>query len=96
MYKRKEEPTRTVTTLENVDQVRQSMLHAPKHSARKYAVALGMSGHSFHRILQDELHLHPCKMIFVQQLTERDYVTPQTSCEQLVDTLPNDARVFLR
>jgi transposase-like protein len=92
--KRKKGPTRTVTTPENVERVRQSMLRSPKRSARKHAVALGMSGRSVRRILHDELHLHPYKMISVQQLTERDYVTRQTSCEQLVDTLPNDALVF--
>ena len=42
--KRKKGPTKTVTTPENVERVRQSMLQSPKRSARKHAVALGMSG----------------------------------------------------
>ena len=44
----------------------------------------GMPGPSLCRILHGELHLHPYKR-------ERDYVTQQTSCKQLVDTLLNDA-----
>ena len=92
--KRRRGPTRTVTTPENVERVRQSMLQSPRRSARKHSAALGMSTRSLRRILHDELHLHPYQMVLVQQLTERDYVTRQTSCEQLVDTLPNGALVF--
>ena len=92
--RKKKGPPRTVTTPENIERVRVSMLRSPKRSARKHAVNLGMSGRSIRRILHDELHLHPYKMVVAQQLTGRDYVTRQTTCEQLVDTLPNDALVF--
>ena len=94
MSKRKKGPTRTVVTPEKVERVRQSMLRSPRHSAGNHAVALGMSGRSLRRIPHDELNLHPYKMILVQHQTERDCVTRQTSCEQLVDTLPKDALVF--
>lgn len=53
-----------------------------------------MSTRSLRRILHHDLHLHPYKMVLVQQLMEHDYVTRQTSCELLIDTLPNDALVF--
>ena len=33
-------------------------------------------------------------MVLVQQLTEHDFEIRQTSCEQLVGTLPNDALLF--
>ena len=92
--KRRKGPTRTVTTPENVERVRQSMLQSPERSARKHSAALGMSTRSLRRILHDQLHLHPYKMVMVQQLTERDYEARQTSCEQLVDTLPNGTLVF--
>jgi len=92
--KMKKGPTRTVTTPENIERVRSSMQQSPKRSARKHALALGISRRSLHRIIHDELHFHPYKMVVVQQLTERDYANRQTSCEQLIDTLPNDALVF--
>ena len=92
--KKRKGPSKTVTTPQKVEQVRQSMLQSPTRSARKHAVAHGMSARSLRRILHADLHLHPYKMVLVQQLTERDYVTRQTSCEQLIDTLPNDALVF--
>lgn len=84
--KRKRGPPRNVTTPENVERVRLAMLRSPKRSARKHAVALGVSARSIRRILHDKLHLHPYKMVVTQQLMERDYVNRQTSCEQLVDT----------
>lgn len=87
-------PPRTVRTPENVGRVRESIQQSPRRSARKHAVALGMSSRSLRRILHCDLHLHPYKMIGVQQLSEQDYVTRQTSCEQLLETLPNDAVVF--
>lgn len=92
--KRRKGPSRTVTTPDNVERVRQSMLLSPRLSARKHAVALGMSGRSLRRILHDELHLHPYRMILVQQLTEGDSATRQRSCEQLMGTVPSDALVF--
>lgn len=92
--KRKTGRPRTATTPENVERVRLAMLRSPRRSARKHAVALGMSGRSLRRILHDELHLHPYKMVVAQQLTERDYVIRQRSCEQLIDNLPRDSLVF--
>uniref|UniRef100_A0A8C6WVP8 DUF4817 domain-containing protein n=1 Tax=Neogobius melanostomus TaxID=47308 RepID=A0A8C6WVP8_9GOBI len=94
--KRKKGPTRSVTTPENVERVRRSLLQCPRRSARKHAIALGMSARSLRRIVHDELHFNPYKMILAQQqLAESDYyVTRQRSCEELVDTLPKDALVF--
>ena len=76
VYKRQ---PRNVTTPENVEQVRLAMLRSPKRSARKHAVALGVLARSIRRILHDDLHLHPYKMVVTQQLIERDYVNRQLS-----------------
>ncbi|PNF43879.1 hypothetical protein B7P43_G02806 [Cryptotermes secundus] len=54
---------RTVTTPENVEAVRQSILRSPRRSARKHAVALDISNRSMRRILHAHLHFHPYKMV---------------------------------
>lgn len=92
--KERKGPQKTVRTPDNTERVRASIERSPKRSARKHAVALGMSSRSLRRILHFELHFHPYKMSVVQQLSEQDYVNRQTSCEQLLDTVPNDAVVF--
>lgn len=87
-------PERTVTTPENVGRVRAAVLRSPRRSARKQAVALGMSRRSLHRIMHSELNFYPYRMCVVQQLSARDYVTRRTSCENMLATLPHDANVF--
>ena len=57
--KKRKGPSKTVTTPQKVEQVRQSMLQSPTRSARKQAVAHGMSARSICRILHAVLRLPP-------------------------------------
>ncbi|KAL4712382.1 hypothetical protein ACJJTC_001543 [Scirpophaga incertulas] len=51
----------TIRTPENIDRVRQSVLRSPRRrSARKHAVAMGISDTSVRRILHKDLQFHPC------------------------------------
>ena len=63
---------RTVRTLENVEAIKASIQQSPKRSARKHAMALGISSRSLRRILHADLRLHPYKMMMGQELSERD------------------------
>ncbi|PNF24557.1 hypothetical protein B7P43_G05389 [Cryptotermes secundus] len=84
---------RTVTTPENVEAVRQSILRSPRRSARKHVVALDISNRSMCRILHEHLHFHPYKMVFVQELSPREFHNRITACETLLENLPPDALV---
>ena len=66
---------RTVRTPENVEAVRASIPKSPKRSTRKHATAMSISNRSLRRILHAELKLHPYKMMFAQELSERDHVS---------------------
>lgn len=87
-------PAISVTSPQNIERVRAAVLQSPKRSARKQALALGISRRSLHRILHSELNFHPYKMCVVQQLSARDYLTRRTSCEDMLATIPRDAIVF--
>lgn len=54
-------PARRVTTPQNIERVRAAVLQSPKRSARKQALALGISRRSIHRILHSELNFHPVR-----------------------------------
>ena len=60
---------RTVRTPENVEAVRASIQQSPKRSARKHAIALGISSRNLRRILHADLKLHPFKIMLAQELT---------------------------
>ena len=67
---------RTKTAQENVTTVADSIAQSPSRSIRKHAFALNMSAKaSVHRILHRSLHMHPYKIMVVQELSERDYET---------------------
>ena len=66
---------RTRTAQENVTAVADSIEQSPRRSIRKHAFALHMSATSVHRILHRSLHMHPYKIMVVQELSERDYET---------------------
>ncbi|PNF14878.1 hypothetical protein B7P43_G05130 [Cryptotermes secundus] len=85
---------RTVTTPENVEAVRQSILRPPRRSARKHAVSLDISNHSMRRILHEHLNFHPYKMVVVQELSPCDFQNRITVCETLLENLPPDTPVF--
>ncbi|KAG5327779.1 TC3A transposase, partial [Pseudoatta argentina] len=53
-------------TPEAVERVRQSILRSPRRSARKHAVALGISDTTVRRILHEELQFHPYKLAVVR------------------------------
>ena len=59
---------RTRTAQENVTAVADSIEQSPRRSIRKHAFALHMSATSVHRILHRPLHMHPYKIMVVQEL----------------------------
>jgi len=61
---------RAVRTPENVEAVRASIQQSPKRSARKHAMALGISIRSLRRILHADLKLHPYKIMMAQELSD--------------------------
>ena len=67
---------RTSRTPENIEAVRRFVLQSPRRSARKHASALGISNRSVRRILHQDLHFHPYKMVVVQELTQQDWINP--------------------
>lgn len=85
---------KTARTPENVERVREAFLRSPRRSARKHAVALGMSDRTVRRILDSELNFHPYKLAVVNELHERDFIARQNACEGLRENLPHDALVF--
>lgn len=64
---------RTVRTPDNMQLVRAAMEQPLKRSARKQAVALGMSHRSLRRILHEDLSFHPHKLMLYQELSVIDY-----------------------
>jgi len=89
--KRRGQP-RTSRTPENIEAVRRSVLQSPRRSARKHASALGISNRSVRRILHQDLHFHPYKMVVVQELTQQAWIN--RVCEHLIERLPDDAVVI--
>jgi len=79
---------RTVRTPENVEAVRASIQQSPKRSARKHAMALGISSRSLRRILHTDLKLHPYKMMLAQELSERDHVNRTAMSAEILEQVP--------
>ena len=86
---------RSVRTPENVDPVRRAVLASPRRSARRQALALGMSRLSLYRILHHELKFHPCKIMIVQQLAEGDFAQRRDFCENMLAILTEDANAVV-
>ena len=82
---------RTVRTPENVEAVRASIQQSPKRSARKHAVALGLSSRSLRRILHADLKLHPYKIMLAQELSERDYANRRAVSAEILEQVPATA-----
>ena len=74
---------RTARTLENVAAARASVQQSPRRSACKLAAALRLSDRSLRRILHNDLQMHPYKMIFAQELSERDIETRRALCLEI-------------
>lgn len=85
---------RTIRTPENIDRVRRSILQSPKRSARKHASALALSNRTVRRILHEDLHFHPYKMVITHELSQQDWQNRLQACETLIQNLPQDACVL--
>jgi hypothetical protein len=83
----------SIWTPDNIAAVRQAIT-APRRSAIKYALALGISDRSVRRILLTDLKYHPYKMMIVQELRECDWLSRQASCEAILENVPADADVL--
>ena len=84
----------SIRTPENVERVRAAVIHSPRRSARRHAVALGISSRSLRRILHRDLHFHPYKMMMAQQLNEADFASRQNLCENMLEQIAPDAAFF--
>ena len=80
---------RTRTAQENVTAVADSIEQSPRRSIRKHAFALHMSATSVHRILHRSLHMHPYKIMVVQELSERDYETRTNLSRVILQFIPS-------
>uniref|UniRef100_A0A1Y1JZD5 DUF4817 domain-containing protein n=1 Tax=Photinus pyralis TaxID=7054 RepID=A0A1Y1JZD5_PHOPY len=87
-------PQNSVITPENVERVRVAIQQSPRRSIRKQSQVLGISRRSMHRIIKEHLHMHPYKMVVVQELKPRDYEARQIASENILAALPRDAVVF--
>jgi hypothetical protein len=79
---------RTVRTPEGTADLRATIGHNPKRSARRHSVALTISSRSLQHILRSDLHFHNYKLNSVQELASRN-----TFCDQFV-TLMNEHLVL--
>lgn len=55
-----------------------------RRSSRKQAAALRLSDRVIGRILFRHLEIHPYKIVIAQELSERDFGTPITLCQDLI------------
>ena len=78
----------------NVAAVRASVQQSPRRSILKRAQALRLSERSLRRILHKDLQMHPYKMMFAQELSERDTETRRTCCLEIQQHVPH-AAIFL-
>ena len=78
---------RTSTGSESVAAVAASIRQSPRRSLRKHASALHMSYSSVRRILHRSLHMHPYKIMVVQELSENDYETRATLCRDILQAI---------
>lgn len=85
---------RSIRTPENVQLVRAAIEQSPTRSARRHAVALGISDRCLRRILHFDLNFHPFKIMMVQELSPADYVNRRTLCEQMLAQIPLEANFF--
>ena len=79
---------KTRTAQENVTAVADSIEQSTRRSIRKHAFALHMSATSVYRILHRSLHMHPYKIMVVQELSERDYETRINLSRDILQSIP--------
>ena len=85
---------RSIRTPENVERVRAAIIQSPRRSARRHAVALGISSRSLRRILHMDLHFHPYKMMMAQELNQTDFANRQNLCENMLEQIAPEAAFF--
>uniref|UniRef100_UPI00358E2D47 uncharacterized protein n=1 Tax=Myxine glutinosa TaxID=7769 RepID=UPI00358E2D47 len=76
---------------ENIEALRRSVVQSPRRSARKHALAEGISRETARRILHKDLHFHPYKMTVVQELNARDWISHRELRENILQCVPEDA-----
>ena len=87
---------RTARTPENVAVVRASVQQSPHRSTCKRAQALGFSDSSLRRILHNDFHMHPYKIMLAQKLSKRDTETRRALCLEIQQHVPFAAVVLFR
>lgn len=85
---------RSTRTPENVQQVRVAVERSPRRSARRHAVALGMSARSLRRILHFDLHFHPYKIMMSQELSVQDCTNRKNLCEEMLTQIAPETAFF--
>ena len=86
---------RSCRSQERIEEVQNVVTNSPKRSVRKIAAVVGMSSRSVHRILSEELKLHPYKIQVVQHLNETDYEKRMNLSVELLAKI-RDNEDFLR
>ena len=81
---------RKVRTPENIEAVKRSVQRSPFRSARKHALALGISEPSLRKILHNDLGFHPYKVAVAQELLPRDYENRRYCCYQMLETIAEE------
>jgi hypothetical protein len=71
-----------------VEAVSASIQQSPKRSARKHAMALGISSRSLRRILHADLKLHPYKIMLAQELSERGNANHTAISAEILEQVP--------
>ena len=71
----------TARSPENVDTVRDSVGRSPKKSLQRCSQELGLSCSSIHRILKNDLQLHPYRIQIKQTLTQNDMAKRVEMCQ---------------
>jgi hypothetical protein len=76
----------TVRSPENIQRVRIALERSPRRSVRRHSKLLHLSDRSVRRILHPELHFHPHKLQFVQELTAAHKALRVRFRQQMVHT----------
>ena len=90
LTKSKRVSPRKVRTPENIEVVKQSVQRSPFRSARKHALALGISEPTVRKILHEDLGFHPFKIAIAQELLPRDYENRRYCCNQMLAKIAED------
>jgi len=80
-------PKKNVRTPENIERVRIALQKSPQRSLRKHAASLNLNERTIRRILHEDLHFHPYKMLVTQQLLATDYGTRLEFCELMLEEI---------